>query len=120
MSSKRYVQVAVNLPLNDVFDYSVPDDLQDSLEVGKRVWVPFRNRTIVGFIVKISDHTKIPRTRDIKEILKSLGFKWASKKKMWYYGKKKSKGKEMNINDIKAKYGSNTVKTAYTQKLERR
>ncbi len=69
MSSRKYVQVAVNLPLNDVFDYSVPDDLQDSLEVGKRVWVPFRNRTIVGFIVKISDHTKISRTRDIKEII---------------------------------------------------
>ncbi|MCK4995002.1 MAG: primosomal protein N' [Candidatus Omnitrophica bacterium] len=69
MSSKKYVQVAVNLPLNDVFDYSVPENLQDSIEIGKRVWIPFRNRTIVGFIVNISDHTTIPRTRDIKEII---------------------------------------------------
>ncbi|MCG2711348.1 MAG: primosomal protein N' [Candidatus Omnitrophica bacterium] len=69
MSGKKYVQVAVNLPLSDVFDYSVPDALQDSIEIGKRVRVPFRNRTIVGFIVKISEHTAIPRTRDIKEII---------------------------------------------------
>ncbi|MFH1093911.1 MAG: primosomal protein N' [Candidatus Omnitrophota bacterium] len=69
MSSKKYVQVAVNLPLNDVFDYSVPDELQKFIEIGKRVWVPFRNRTIVGCIVGISDHTAIARTRDIKEII---------------------------------------------------
>ena len=69
MSNKKYVQVAVNLPLKDVFDYSVPDELQENLAVGKRVWAPFRNRTIVGFIVKISGHTTIPRTRDIKEII---------------------------------------------------
>ncbi len=72
MSNKKYVQVAVNLPLNDVFDYSVPEKLQDSVEIGKRVWIPFRNRTIVGFIVKISDRTEIPRTRDIKEVIDQI------------------------------------------------
>lgn len=69
MSIKKYVQVAVDLPLNDVFDYSVPKELQGAIEVGKRVWVPFRNRTIVGFIVHVSSRTAIPRTRNIKEVI---------------------------------------------------
>ncbi|MBU4477838.1 MAG: primosomal protein N' [Candidatus Omnitrophica bacterium] len=66
---KRFVQVAVNLPLNDVFDYSVPLKYQDAVSVGKRVWVPFRNKVIVGYIVNVRGSTDIPRTRDIREVI---------------------------------------------------
>jgi len=65
----KYVQVAVDLPLNDVFDYSVPAELSEEVKVGKRAWVPFRYRTIVGYIVKVSSSTKISRVRDIKEVI---------------------------------------------------
>lgn len=51
-------------------------------------------------------------TRDIKEVLKDLGFKWASKKKMWYYGEMKGRNpKQKSMDDIKAKYGYQTVQT---------
>ena len=52
-------------------------------------------------------------TRAIKEHLKELGFKWASKKKMWYYGelKKTSNRKEKDINEIRSTYGSQKVAT---------
>ncbi len=69
MSSQKFVQVAVNLPLESVFDYSVPKQLKDSIAIGKRVWVPFRNRVIVGYIIGISEKTQIRRTRDIKEVI---------------------------------------------------
>ncbi|MFH1062332.1 MAG: primosomal protein N' [Candidatus Omnitrophota bacterium] len=69
MSENKFIQVAINLPLNDIFDYSVPLALQDSVQVGKRVWIPFRNRTIVGFIVGTSNATEIPRTKDIKSVI---------------------------------------------------
>ncbi len=69
MSDKKYVQVAVNLPLKDVFDYSVPQDYCGLVCAGKRVWVPFRNKTIVGYIVGVSDSTSIKFTRDIKEVI---------------------------------------------------
>jgi len=69
MPANRYVQVALNLPLKDVFDYSVPENMRDLVAVGKRVWVPFRNRTIVGYIVSLSPITSIKRTRDIKEVI---------------------------------------------------
>ena len=58
-------------------------------------------------------------TKDIKEHLKELGFKWRSKKKLWSYGQMKGKRnhKEQSMEDIKNKYGVIEVKTQITKKL---
>ena len=51
-------------------------------------------------------------TKPCKEILKENGFKWASKKLMWYFRpddyKSKGKGKH-SIDEIREKYGSERV-----------
>jgi primosomal protein N' (replication factor Y) len=69
MGDNLYVQVAVNLPLKDVFDYSVPLELRGAVAIGKRVWVPFRNRAMTGVIVKISGQTAIAQTKDISRVI---------------------------------------------------
>lgn len=57
-------------------------------------------------------------TRAIKETLKEIGFKWANKKKMWYYGEMKGRNpKQKDINDIKAKYGSKVVNSKTRDKI---
>jgi len=58
-------------------------------------------------------------TKAIKEDLKSLGFRWASKKKMWYYGelKKTSNRKEKDINEIRSTYGSQKVVSKQNKKI---
>ena len=62
---------------------------------------------LVGQWVWVSGDTK-----EHKEKLKELGFKWDSKKKMWYFGELKRRNhKEQSIEDIKAKYGSETLKS---------
>ena len=62
---------------------------------------------LVGQWVWVSGDTK-----EHKEKLKELGFKWASKKKMWHFGELKRRNhKEQSIEDIKAKYGSETLKS---------
>ena len=69
----------------------------------------FENITIelVGSWVWVSGDT-----REIKDKLKEIGFKWASKKKMWFYGEMKGRNpNEKSIDEIKAKYGSETLKT---------
>ena len=54
----------------------------------------------------------------IKEKLKELDFKWASKKKMWYYGKLKGKNfKSKSIEEIKSKYGCTTLKSEQKKKI---
>ena len=78
----------------------------------------FENITIelVGSWIWVSGDTK-----EIKEKLKELGFKWASKKKMWYFGEMKGKnmGHTKSMNEIKNKYGSQTMKTKERGKLQK-
>ena len=75
----------------------------------------FENITIelVGSWIWLSGDTK-----EIKDKLKELGFKWASKKKMWYYGEMKGKSHgEKSLDEIKDKYGSKIFKKIENEKL---
>jgi len=68
---------------------------------------------LVGSWVWLSGNTK-----EIKEVLKELGFKWASKKKMWYYGEMKGRNpKQKSMDEIKGKYGSKTFKDKEKDKI---
>ena len=68
---------------------------------------------VVGSWIWLSGDTK-----SIKETLKELNFKWASKKKMWYYGEMKGRNpKQKSMDDIKAKYGSQTIKNKPRNKI---
>ena len=65
------------------------------------------NIELVGSWIWVSGDTK-----EIKEKLKEIGFKWASKKKMWYYGEMKAKNPNpKSMEEIKTKYGSETLKS---------
>jgi hypothetical protein len=75
----------------------------------------FENITIelVGSWIWVSGDTK-----SIKDKLKELGFKWASKKKMWYFGEMKSKNPHpKSMNEIKSKYGSHTMKSSIKKSI---
>ena len=68
---------------------------------------------VVGSWIWLSGETKI-----IKDTLKGIGFKWAIKKKMWYYGEMKGRShKEKSLNEIKNKYGCTTVRSQHKKKL---
>ena len=57
-------------------------------------------------------------TKEIKEKLKEIGFKWESKKKMWYYGEMKAKNPNpKSMEEIKTKYGSETLKSNEKKKI---
>ncbi|RXJ93763.1 hypothetical protein CRV00_09890 [Malaciobacter molluscorum] len=68
---------------------------------------------VVGSWIWLSGDTKT-----IKDKLKELNFKWASKKKMWYYGEMKGRNpKEKSLEEIKSKYGCETVRIKEKEKL---
>jgi hypothetical protein len=63
------------------------------------------------------------QTKDHKEVLKTAGFKWASKKKQWYYRPANHKcrnrnGKTLEMGEIRAKYGSDNVETKTAKKIQ--
>lgn len=58
--SCHYVDVLLPVPLDGLFTYSVPPEMEVSAERGRRVLVPFgRNKTHVGIIMKV--HADKPR-----------------------------------------------------------
>ena len=65
-------------------------------------------KELVGSWIWVSGETYKHR-----DLLKKLGFKWASKKKMWYYSEKPSQKrwgrKEYQMDEIKQKYGSRSL-----------
>ena len=50
-----------------IFDYLVPKYLEDKIEVGKRVKVPFSNRTLVGFILEKDKNSDVDNLKEIED-----------------------------------------------------
>jgi primosomal protein N' (replication factor Y) (superfamily II helicase) len=50
---KRYVNVAVPLPIRKLFCYEVPEEWQGSLAPGKRVLVPFGKRLLPAYVLEL-------------------------------------------------------------------
>ena len=103
----------LNAIYTDLIEHKIyfSNDFKIDIELEKIISLilHFENITIelVGSWVWVSGDTK-----EIKEKLKELGFKWAMKKKMWYYGEMKSKNPTpKSMEEIKSKYGSETLKS---------
>lgn len=57
-------------------------------------------------------------TFSFKDILKEAGFKWASKRKKWYFSEEKAKGKfKGDFEQLKAHHGFKEIKTNKTEKI---
>jgi len=67
----NYAQIVLNLPVDKVFDYAVPDHLREEAEIGKRVWVEFRNKKTVGYIVGLVKESKLKKVKEIKKVIDS-------------------------------------------------
>ena len=109
----------LNSVYNDFIEHKIyfSNDFKIDLDLEKIISqiLHFENITIelVGSWIWLSGDTK-----EIKDKLKELGFKWASKKKMWFYGEMKGRNpQEKSIDEIKAKYGSETLKTNNKKKI---
>lgn len=54
--------------IDQTFSYLIPDTLKDKVKVGVRVYVPFGNRKIEGFVLAIKDESDI----ELKEIIEVI------------------------------------------------
>ena len=61
-----YAQVVFPLPFRNAFTYSIPNQLEGEVEVGKRVVVSFGRRILTGFVTGVSEKT------DVQEKIKSI------------------------------------------------
>ncbi|MGJ0334467.1 hypothetical protein NG752_10660 [Aliarcobacter cryaerophilus] len=103
----------LNAIYTDLIEHKIyfSNDIKIDIELEKIISLilHFENITIelVGSWIWVNGDT-----REIKEKLKEIGFKWASKKRMWYFGEMKFKNPTpKSMEEIKNKYGSETLKT---------
>ncbi|MBH5316760.1 primosomal protein N' [Paenibacillus sp. GSMTC-2017] len=67
-------KVIVDVPSRQTdrpFDYEVPFEMEEWIEVGSRVGVPFGGRVLQGFVIAFADNASVDRTRlkSISELL---------------------------------------------------
>ena len=64
------LNIAVDTPVSQVFDYYPPENSDYRPKIGQRVLVPFGRREVVGFIHKISNASSLPgKTPAIEKML---------------------------------------------------
>ena len=67
----KFAKIAVALPIDRLFHYSIPSSLANDVEPGKRVFVPFQNRTAVGYVVGVDDTSDVEGVKDILSVIDS-------------------------------------------------
>lgn len=64
----RYAQIALPLPVEQLFTYEVPDALDSRVRVGMRAIVPVKSRFETGYVVEIVDHTEVTNPKRILDL----------------------------------------------------
>jgi len=65
----KFAQIAIALPIDRLFHYGIPGNLSNDIAVGKRVFVPFTNRRVVGYVVGLSDEADIKEVKDVESVI---------------------------------------------------
>jgi primosomal protein N' (replication factor Y) len=64
-----FIEVAVALPVYNTFTYSVPDPLIPLISVGKRVLIPFGQRRVTGYILRLRQDSNQGEVKPIFDVL---------------------------------------------------
>ncbi len=65
----KYASIVINIPIDKTFSYRVPKRLKGDIDIGKRVWVPFGSRRVVGYVVGITDKVDIEDVRPVESVI---------------------------------------------------
>lgn len=70
----RCADVALALPLENIFSYSIPPECEPQIKPGVRVRVPFRNREMIGYIVgqRIMETSSKTKLKPIIQVLDDI------------------------------------------------
>ncbi|MEK6690745.1 MAG: primosomal protein N' [Nitrospirota bacterium] len=69
MDRNRYARVVVGIPVDNIFDYLIPEPLLERLKVGMRVLVPFGKRRLLGYVIGIADKAEVTDIKEVREVL---------------------------------------------------
>jgi len=64
-----FAEVVLELPLEKKFDYLIPPHMISRLTIGVRVWVPFGQRRLPGYIVGIKDKSEFKSVKPLISLI---------------------------------------------------
>ncbi|HEX6545738.1 MAG TPA: primosomal protein N', partial [Bryobacteraceae bacterium] len=64
-----YCDVALPVPLDQIFTYEIPPEMRDAVRRGCRVLAPFGARNLVGIILQVHDRPPQQKARPISKLL---------------------------------------------------
>jgi primosomal protein N' (replication factor Y) len=65
----KYVEIALPLPIDSLFDYKVPVKWRKEVLAGKRVWVPFGKRRLLGYVVGVKEESAARGLKSIYSVI---------------------------------------------------
>ncbi len=65
----QYAKVLLNLPVEGPFDYTIPDKFKKDIVPGKRVWVSFGPRRLIGVVIAVTDATTFGKIKPILDLI---------------------------------------------------
>ena len=69
---KEYVEIVLDLPIERIFHYSLPEELREKAEVGKRVLIPLGRRKEAGFLLRFVAEPEVKEVKDVFGILDEI------------------------------------------------
>lgn len=91
-----FISVALAISSMQALTYSVPDEMERHVKIGKRVLVPLGKRRVTGYIIGVEEKAEREEIREIKEILDEAPlfdeddlklYRWVSEYYMYPLGK---------------------------------
>jgi primosomal protein N' (replication factor Y) (superfamily II helicase) len=64
-NSRSYADIALNLPLNNSYQYAVPNELRSTIDIGSLVKVNFNKRILTGCVTGFCEEKKCSRPKNI-------------------------------------------------------
>ena len=64
-----YADIAVAVPVEQLYTYRIPADLAAEVAVGKRVLIPFGKRYMIGYVVQIAETTNVKKVKEVADVL---------------------------------------------------
>jgi primosomal protein N' (replication factor Y) len=70
--SPAVAKIITDIALDREFDYLIPAELQDRVQIGSIVWVPFGRRRARGFVTGLADRSDFPNLKSIESVTGDL------------------------------------------------
>ena len=90
------ISVLVEINIDKIFDYNVPDNLKDNICLGKRVLVPFGKQVLEGFIIDIKSKSDY----ELKNIISIIDDEVILNDELLSLGKEISKNNVCNLTSV--------------------